>query len=214
MNQFNIRPVEPKDVSVLRDIYAWYVENTHISFEYTAPSETEFRERIEASISEFPWIVCTYNATVIGYAYAHKHRLRDAYQWSPESSIYLAQDFHTKGIGRVLYNTLFRILSLQGYHTVFAGVALPNDKSIGIHQGLGFERIGIFRNVGYKNGGWHDTLWFQLCLQTIPGEPEIPVKLPVIKTHKKWDLIFDQANQQINNINKSTTPCQPGSSTH
>src|SRR6478752_817451 len=102
MDQYNIRLVEQKDTQALRDIYAYYVEHTYVSFEYTAPSVTEFWERIEATVQEFPWLVCTNNEEVIGYAYAHKHRVRDAYQWSPESTIYLSSDFHSKGIGRVL----------------------------------------------------------------------------------------------------------------
>jgi L-amino acid N-acyltransferase YncA len=200
MNHYNIRLVEQKDTAALRDIYAYYVEHTYVSFEYTAPSATEFWERITATVLEFPWLVCTCNEKIIGYAYAHKHRVRDAYQWSPESTIYLASDFHTKGIGRVLYETLFNLLRLQGYHTVFAGVALPNDKSVGIHKKMGFEQIGVFNNVGYKNGKWHDTCWFQLPLQHMEVEPKAPVKLPDIQLNTEWNLIINNANQLLSTI--------------
>jgi L-amino acid N-acyltransferase YncA len=203
MNHYNIRLVEKKDAQALRDIYAYYVEQTYVSFEYAAPSATEFWERIEATIQEFPWLVSTCDEKIIGYAYAHKHRVRDAYQWSPESTIYLSSDFQTKGIGRILYETLFNLLRLQGYHTVFAGVALPNDKSIGIHQRMGFEPIGVFKNVGFKNGKWHDTSWFQLSLQQIAGEPKAPIKLPEIQSSPEWIHIINNANQQLSTINHS-----------
>ncbi|MES2780776.1 MAG: N-acetyltransferase family protein [Bacteroidota bacterium] len=199
-NRFNIRLVEEKDTVALRDIYAHYVENTHVSFEYRAPDSEEFRERILTITEEFPWLVCLQNDKAIGYAYAHKHRLRDAYQWSPESTIYLAPDFHTKGIGSILYKTLFDVLKLQGYHTVFAGVALPNEKSVGIHQRMGFEDIGIFQKVGYKNGKWHDTRWFQLNLQGYSDEPVAPRKLQTVESTAAFARILTNANQELTTI--------------
>lgn len=200
MNHFNIRLVAEKDTVALRDIYAYYVEQTHVSFEYTAPTNEEFRNRILATTEEFPWLVCLQNDKVIGYAYAHKHRVRDAYQWSPESTIYIAPDFHAKRIGSILYTTLFDVLRLQGYNNVFAGVALPNEKSIGIHQRLGFEEIGIFKNVGYKNGKWHDTRWFQLNLQSHAVEPVAPRKLHTIQLTGEFANILTGANQQLAKI--------------
>ncbi len=134
MSNFHIRLIEEEDALGMLKIYTYYVEHTHVSFEYTAPSQDEFLGRMQSTFVEFPWLVCLYKNKVVGYAYAHKHRLREVYQWSPESTIYLAPDFHTKGIGRILYKALFALLKLQGYQNVFAGVALPNEKSIGIHQ--------------------------------------------------------------------------------
>lgn len=201
MNHFSVRLAEEKDTVALRNIYAFYVEQTHVSFEYIAPTNEEFGERVLVTTEEFPWLVCLQNDEVIGYAYAHKHRLRDAYQWSPESTIYLAPHFHTKGIGRILYQTLFNVLRLQGYNNVFAGVALPNEKSVGIHKRLGFEDIGIFKRVGYKNGKWHDTRWFQLNLQLHNDEPEAPRKLNQIQSTGEFLHILTNANQQLTTIN-------------
>lgn len=202
MNHFNIRLVAEKDTKAVRDIYAYYVEQTHVSFEYTAPTIEEFQERMIATTEEFPWLVCLQQEEVVGYAYAHKHRLRDAYQWSPESTIYLAPHVHTKGIGSILYKALIDILRLQGYGNVFAGVALPNEKSVGIHQRLGFEEIGIFKNVGYKNGKWHDTRWFQLNLQQLQSTPKTPMKLASILATTDYSEILTRSNQLLNTNKK------------
>ncbi|MES2560175.1 MAG: N-acetyltransferase family protein [Bacteroidota bacterium] len=203
MSLFSIRSIEAKDIPEACAIYAYYVTLTAVSFEYSAPSETEFLERVRTTTEEFPWLVCMEHERVIGYAYAHKHRLRDAYQWSPESTIYISPDFHTKGIGSILYNTLFEILKAQGYYTVFAGVALPNEKSVGIHQRMGFEEIGIFKNVGYKNGKWHDTRWFQLSLQEPGSHPTVPSKYPAIKESRQVKEMLHNANQQLFKISNS-----------
>lgn len=199
-NNFHIRLIDAKDTAEVLKIYAYYVEYTHISFEYAAPNKDEFLTRIQSTLIEFPWLVCLYNNKVIGYAYAHKHRLREAYQWSPESTIYLASDFHTKGIGRILYETLFALLKLQGYQNVFAGVALPNEKSVGIHRRMGFEEIGIFKVVGFKKGKWHDTQWFQLNLNQSLNEPEKPLSLAKALSSVEFSEIVAKANQLLAKI--------------
>ncbi len=199
-NTFHIRLIEDKDVEDVLSIYRHYVEHTAISFEYSCPSTSEFSERIRNTLQEFPWLVCVSDGTVIGYAFAHKHRPRTAYQWSSESSIYLSPAFQTKGIGRVLYQTLFDILRMQGYYSVFAGVALPNEKSVGLHQRLGFEDIGIFKNVGYKNGTWLDTRWFQLVLIPPDTDPIHPLPFPQIKHTEKFTTFLQQASTQITHL--------------
>lgn len=200
MSSFYIRLIDEKDASEVLKIYAYYVEHTHVSFEYTAPHEDVFLTRIQSTLVEFPWLVCLHNNKVIGYAYAHKHRLREAYQWSPESTIYLAPDFHTKGIGRILYKTLFALLKLQGYQNVFAGVALPNEKSVGIHQRMGFEEIGIFKAVGYKMGKWYNTQWFQLNLKQNINEPQKPLLLANAIPMVEFSEIIANANQLLAKI--------------
>lgn len=196
-NAFKIRLVERGDTARILEIYAYYVTNTIISFEYEPPSEAEFAERIQDATAEFPWLVCLQNEKIIGYAYAHKHRFRSAYQWSPESSVYIDPDFHTRGIGRILYETLFAVLRLQGYFNVYAGVGLPNEKSVGFHRALGFEEIGIFKKVGYKHGNWHDTHWFQLHLAPHITEPPAPKIIGEIKTHAAFEQLIAGANKRV-----------------
>jgi L-amino acid N-acyltransferase YncA len=121
-NNFEIRLVKEHDASALLDIYEPYVLNTAITFEYDVPTIDEYSERIKGNTSEYPWLVCTQNEKIIGYAYASRFRYKTAYQWSPESTIYLSPDVQGKGVARVLYETLFSVLSLQGYFNVYAGV--------------------------------------------------------------------------------------------
>jgi L-amino acid N-acyltransferase YncA len=173
-NECIIRLITDNDISAVLEIYAPYVRNTIVSFEYEVPSLQELTERVKTITAEYPWLVCVKNGVVIGYAYAGKYRYRTAYQWSPESTIYLSPDFHGKGIGHVLYSTLFAILRLQGYFNVFAAVGLPNDRSVQFHLAAGFEEIGTFKKVGYKLGNWHDTKWFQLQLAEHIRHPVVP----------------------------------------
>lgn len=198
-NNFEIKLIDETDANDVLAIYKYYVEHTYISFEYEAPSIEEFTQRIQVNTEKYPWLVCLYKNKIIGFAYGSTHRYRTAYQWSPESTIYLAVDFHTKGIGRILYNTLFEILKIQGYFNVFAGIALPNNNSIGFHQAMGFEEIGIFKNVGYKHGNWHDTHWFQLSLNEHTLEPKNPIELKEVLLKDEFAIILNSANKQLNN---------------
>jgi phosphinothricin acetyltransferase len=196
-NRFNIRRVENADAAEILAIYEPYVLSTAITFEYDVPTVEEIKKRIADHTAEYPWLVCTFDDKVIGYAYAHRHRPRAAYQWSPESSIYLSKDFHGKGIARVLYSTLFSILRLQGHVNVFAGVLIPNDRSERLHRSLGFEHIGDFRNVGYKLGSWHTVRWFQLQFREHLLNPPMPKPIGEVASNKEYREILDLANEQL-----------------
>ncbi len=198
-NTLEIRLINETDAQAVLGIYKYYVDHTIISFEYEAPSLAEYSQRISVNTEKYPWLVCLYNNKIIGFAYGSTHRYRTAYQWSPESTIYLAPDFQSKGIGRILYKTLFEILKLQGYYNVFAGVALPNQKSIAFHQAMGFKEIGIFKKVGYKHGNWHDTHWFHLSLNEHILEPKNPIELKEVLLNDEFALILNSANKQLNN---------------
>lgn len=173
-NDYTIRLIEPGDAEACLEIYCPYVENTIVSFEYETPSMEEWNKRIEMYSNEYPWVVCEYKGEIIGYAYGSKHRYRTAYSWSAESTIYLKENFHTKGIGKILYTTLFELMKLQGYVNVFAGVVMPNEKSENFHKACGFYEIGTFKKIGYKFGAWHDTKWFELNLSQHLAEPPEP----------------------------------------
>lgn len=196
-NKFEIRLINETDAKAASDIYKYYVENTIISFEYEPPTPEEYIQRIKTNTEKYPWLVCLIDDRVIGFAYGSTHRYRTAYQWSPESTIYLAPDFHSKGIGRILYETLFSLLKIQGYYNVFAGVALPNEKSICFHQAMGFEEIGVFKNVGYKHGKWHHTHWFQLTLNAHKLNPATPKKLHEIISTKEFSEVLLSANNKF-----------------
>ena len=129
------------------------------------------QQRIAAALPKFPWLVCGVDGRMAGYAYAGTHRARAAYQWSVDTSVYVDPAFHRRGIGTRLYTCLFQILAAQGYVRAYAGITLPNAGSVGLHEAMGFQSVGIYRGVGYKLGRWHDVGWWQLTLRetTDPG---------------------------------------------
>jgi len=107
--------------------------------------------------------------------------VRLAYRWSADVSVYLAESAHRRGIGRALYEKLFGLLEQQGFRTLCAGISLPNDASVGLHEALGFVPVGIYHNVGFKHGAWHDVGWWQRELlppSVPPPEPLAPPRAP------------------------------------
>ena len=198
-DQYKIRLITPADADHVLEIYKPYVLNTYITFEYNVPSPEEWKNKIEKITTKYPWLVCTYKEEITGYAYGSTHRDRTAYQWSPESTAYMSEKFHRKGIARILYETLFAMLKLQGYINVYAGVGLPNTKSEEFHKALGFTELGIFKNVGYKLGAWHDTKWFQLHLSPHTINPSPPKSIAEIKNTPAFKEILQHANSKLSN---------------
>jgi phosphinothricin acetyltransferase len=166
-----VRPATPDDCEQVRAIYEPYC-HTPISFELEPPPASEMRRRLEKTLVHFPWLMCESDGETLGYAYAGAHRERAAYHWSVDTSVYVRAGRHRAGIGRTLYRALFEILPLQGYVNAYAGVTLPNPASVGLHTAMGFELVGVYRQVGYKCGVWHDVGWFQRPLQPQPVAPQ------------------------------------------
>jgi L-amino acid N-acyltransferase YncA len=167
-----IRLATPADAARIRAIYAPYVRETVVSFELEPPSVDEMADRIRKTVT---WLVCEdAQGTVVGYAYASKHRDRAAYQWSVDVTVYIDAGFHRKGVGRGLYTALFGLLRLQGYYNAYAGITQPNDGSVGLHTAMGFQPVGVYRGVGYKFGQWHDVAWLGLRLQPLAESPSAP----------------------------------------
>lgn len=192
-----IRLITQHDVAAALEIYRHYVLTTAITFEYDVPTEAEFLQRITTNTVDYPWLVCVDNNNIVGYAYGSRHRYKTAYQWSPESTIYLSAEAQGRGIGRVLYETLFAILKLQGYFNVYAGVALPNDKSERLHRAFGFAEIGDFKKIGYKLGQWHDVRWFQLHLAEHVDSPPPPKTMREIIDSEDFSRILSTANERL-----------------
>lgn len=199
-SKFEVRLITEADTAAVLDIYRPFVQHTIISFEYEVPTLDEFHARIRSTIYDYPWLVCLCDNEIIGYAYASKHRNRAAYQWSPECSVYITNDLQGHGVGRILYETLFSILRLQGHFNVFACIGLPNDRSVAFHKSLGFENIGIFKKVGCKLGAWHDTNWFQLRLSKHIDYPPIPHKMEEIAMTETLQRILLAATEKANLI--------------
>jgi phosphinothricin acetyltransferase len=162
-------------------IYAPFVTGSAVSFEEFPPDGAEFARRIEATSARYPWLVAEDGGEVTGYAYASTHRERAAYRWAAEAAVYVGEGYRGRGVGKKLYLALFDLLARQGIRTVCAGVTLPNPPSVGLHESVGFERVGVYRRIGYKHGRWYDVGWWQLQLPGSgtepPGEPGPPVRL-------------------------------------
>jgi phosphinothricin acetyltransferase len=187
-----LRPATLEDCEPVRTIYEPYCY-TPISFELDPPSTGEMRRRLEKTLAQFPWLVCENGGEVIGYAYACKHRERAAYEWSVDTSVYVSTQQHRRGVGRTLYEALFEILALQGYINAYAGVTLPNPASVALHRAVGFEPVGVYRNVGFKCGSWHNVAWFQRPLQTPPEKPR-PVQ-PWMEV--AWQPILERSCRKV-----------------
>ena len=168
MKQINIRPATPDDAAALLAIYAPYVAETAISFEYEVPSEEEFRQRIIGFSKEYPYLVAEEDGRIVGYAYAHIFHGRAAYQWSVETSIYVDCHEKRKGIGKVLHEALEQALKAQGILNMEAAIAYvePEDEylthdSIRFHEWLGYKKVAHFHQCGRKFGRWYDVVWME-----------------------------------------------------
>ena len=169
-----IRTATLDDAAAVAAIYAPVVQHTATSFEIDPPDAAEMRARIAKTLTALPWLVAEDAAgTVCGYAYAGKHKERAAYQWSVDTSVYIREDMRGQGVGRALYGRLLPLLADLGYCQAFAGVALPNAGSVGLHEAMGFTPIGIYRNVGYKMGALRDVGWWQKALRPL-ATPQAP----------------------------------------
>ena len=159
--QFTIREAVPGDAPALLDIYAPYIRDTVITFEYDVPTAEKFAARIEETAALHPYLVCERDGQIIGYAYAHRIRERAAYDWAAELSIYLAPEAHGQGVGTALYRCLIDLLEQQRLRILYGCVTLPNEKSQKLHEKLGFSLVGVWHGSGWKFDGWHDVGWFE-----------------------------------------------------
>ena len=170
----SIRVATPDDAAAVQAIYAPVVRDTFISFELEPPSIDDMRRRIERTLESLPWLLSVDGrGEVNGFAYAGRHKERAAYQWSVDVTCYVRADVRRQGLGKALYRMLFDELARLGYFQAFAGIALPNQASVALHESVGFEPLGVYRNVGYKHGAWRDVGWWQRSLRPL-ATPEAP----------------------------------------
>ncbi|OBF98727.1 acetyltransferase [Mycobacterium sp. 852014-52450_SCH5900713] len=164
----------PEDADAIADIYAPYVRDSAISFEAVPPTAQEMRSRLTATLTCLPWLVMTTGHTIVGYAYAGPHGDRAAYRWSVDVSLYLGRPYRRQGYGRRIYIALLKLLVAQGYINAFAAITLPNPASVGLHEAMGFTRVGVFDGVGFKDGAWRDVGWWHCRLAHPPAQPADP----------------------------------------
>lgn len=185
------------DCASILEIYAPFITNTDITFEYQVPTIVEFENRMANIQKRYPWLVYEYDKRIIGYAYASQYNEREAYDWSVDFSIYIDPKHHGKGIGRALYFCLSELLRLQGFCNAYAGVALPNPKSEGFHEAFGFKPVGIYRKVGYKHGKWRDVRWYSLDIADHIPSPAKPNLIDEIRDTPEFTKIIQESEQMI-----------------
>ncbi len=181
-----IRLATPADAAAIRAIYALFVRDSAISFELTPPTVAEMRTRIADTLETLPWLVAIHDGDIVGYTYAHAYRRRPAYRWAAETSVYVDEAVHRSGVARGLYTSLFELLRRQGYRRVYAATTIPNPASVGFHESMSFDPIGVFEDVGYKDGTWHDVLWLQRPIGESADDPDPPIDIREARAHDGW----------------------------
>ena len=169
----NIRLAKPLDAAALLAIYAPYVENTAITFEYDVPTVEDFANRIEKTLKKYPYLVAEEDGLILGYAYASTYYARAAYDWAVELSVYVSQDARGKGVGSKLYDKLEDMLDQMGYIHFLACISLPNQDSLAFHAKRGYQQVAHFPKIGYKFERWYDIVWLQKSL----NKAAVPIKL-------------------------------------
>ncbi len=183
-----LRHADPeRDGEACARVYRPYVENATYSFEAKPPDGAEMAGRIESVGAEHAWLVGEVDGRVAGFTYASPHRAREAYRWTCEVSVYIDPEHHRRGLGRALYQALFELLRRQGMHVALAGIALPNEASIGLHEAFGFQFVGVYREIAWKCGRWLDCGWWQLVLRHA-GDGEPPDPLGPQRLEPSWTI--------------------------
>ena len=169
-----VRDATTADAAACAVLYAPYVTGTVVTFETEPPTAEQMAERIAAAQRRHAWLVLEDDGAMVGYAYGGPYKERAAYRWSCEVSVYLEPGRRRTGGGRALYEALFARLAERGFRTAVAGMTLPNPASEGLHRALGFEKVGVYRRIGWKHGAWHDVAWVQRTLASTDDPPVEP----------------------------------------
>lgn len=188
-HSITLRIASPSDAPAIQAIYAPYVRNTAITFEYEVPSVEEFQKRISTTLLKFPYLIAEQNGVVAGFAYAAPLHTRPACDWAAEASVYVQEDHRKFGIGTLLYEQLEKILKAQGYINLNASIAdtdhpdphLPRG-SIIFHEKRGFREVGRFHQCGYKLGSWYDLVWMEKHIGTHKTDLTPPIPFSKLRT--------------------------------
>lgn len=187
-----IRLAERADVPAMLEIYAPYVRETTVTFEYATPSAEEFAGRFDRISARYPWLVWEASGRILGYAYADAAFSRAAYAWDADLSIYLDWNARGRAIGGRLYGCLEEILCRCGYHNLYALITGENEASVRFHERRGYALLGTLRESGWKFGRWLDVRWYGLRLREAgdPGEAPrafrcVPEDLAVMARYSK-----------------------------
>jgi len=177
VNIESIRLASTHDSEEILKIYEPYITSTAITFETAVPSVNEFSQRIENISADYPYLVYLVNDKIVGYAYASKHKERDAYRYDVDVSVYILSEYHGSGVGQKLYTCLLEILKELGYYNAYAIITIPNEKSIKFHEKFGFKLVGMHYKTGYKLGKWYDVAWLE---KFVNEHEEVPDRIKSI----------------------------------
>ena len=179
----SVRVARKEDARELLNIYAYYVENTAITFEYEVPTLEEFTDRIKETLKNYPYLVAVIDGKIVGYIYAGRFRTRAAYAWSASTSVYIDKQYHKKGIGKMLYAELESLLVKQNVTNIYAGVADPVEEdeylsrnSEHFHEAIGYKVVARFRECGSKFGRWYNLIEMEKIIgnRTTPPKEFVP----------------------------------------
>lgn len=195
-----IRFATADDSNAIRDIYAHYVLETTVSFDYDVPTYEEYREKLLGITAYYPFLVCVAENQdgrdeIVGYAYASRFRPRAAYDWSAELSVYISPDFPGHSAGKALYSAVIALAEAQNIRTLYGVVASTNEVSRHLHEGLGFDNLGTFPKSGFKHGMWLDVTWYQRLLGDFSSAPA-----PIISIHEVADDVKTAILQEAERI--------------
>ena len=178
-NEIKIRPATEADAAEILNIYAPYITDTAITFEYDVPTLEEFTGRIRHTLEKYPYLVAVRDSEIIGYAYAGAFYGRAAYDWSAETTIYVKKGCRHIGVGKLLYQALETALKAQNIINLYACIGYPEEddeyltkNSKQFHEHLGYRLIGEFRKCGYKFGRWYHMAWMEKMIGEHPEKPE------------------------------------------
>ena len=170
-----IRFAMPTDAGRILEIYAPYITDTVISFEYDVPSLADFTARVEKISGKYPYIVYEHDGVVVGYAYASPYIERAAYDYTVDLSVYVDATYCGQNIGECLYASLLDILAKQGFYNAYACITATNQNSLNFHKRMGFTDAGTHPLAGFKHGKWLDVCWYYKRLQADTNPPQ-PLK--------------------------------------
>ncbi len=177
-----VRLATEADAPALAVIYEPYVRETAITFEYVPPTAKEFAERMRRTMEFYPYVVAVLDGAIVGYAYAGTFKDRPAYDWAVETSIYVAQGYPGRGIGRALHDRLEVLLRAQGILNMYACIAVPDGEgdetltrnSQHFHEHLGYRLVGEFYRCGHKGARWYNMVWMEKMLgEHRPDQPAV-----------------------------------------
>ena len=170
-----VRAANEGDATAVAATYAPYVWGTPVSFEVEAPTDVMMAQRIGTTLTTHPWLVAELNGAVVGFACAGKHSPRAAYRWTVDVTVYVSMREQRSGVGRSLYRVLLETLRRQGFRSAFAEIVLPNPGSIRLHEAMGFQHIGIHKDIGSKLAKWRDIGYWRLGLADGIEAPQEPI---------------------------------------